>query len=227
MKKFALAAIALAASTSFAQAGQIVIVQAFGMPGINGSVDVDESIDDRGRGVYDVANNSNGFLRGIGVSNVDTSPVTYNNDGSIDSGIGCDSADEGGNFFCYRPRALTASNWDTEVAYTDEFTGDTSTFEDIFGSFSSVAGTDTVFNWFDGADGELADGKSVSDFFGFLGTNVASNIIGSSSNNNGTAFFTAGMATVGNPNVVPLPAAGFLLIAGLGGLATLRKKKQA
>ena len=33
--------------------------------------------------------------------------------------------------------------------------------------------------------------------------------------------------TISTPNVIPLPAAGWLLIAGLGGLAAVKRRKRA
>ena len=212
----------MAASATFAQAGTLNIVYSEGMPGITGNLDVTESINN-GLGVYDVTNNTNGSLRGFGVSNNGTLPGLYNNDGNLED-FGCSNDDSNTFFHCYSAIALTEDNWNTETIGL--FDSDFSlTFQDIFGSFASVAGSDSVFNWYVTVDGDLQDGTSESGFFGFEGLDLASNIIGVSGNQGGTAAFTAGSA--GGPSQVPLPAAGWLLIAGLGGMAALKRRKKS
>lgn len=70
----------------------------------------------------------------------------------------------------------------------------------------------------------LASGDSVDDFFGFLAGLPASSIIGHSANLNGNSFFTAGQAV---PPAVPLPAAAWMLMAGIGGLGAIARRKKA
>jgi len=129
-------------------------------------------------------------------------------------------------------------------------------FQDVFGDFEDVAGEDRMFNWFDAIEGEifnprppvaqlttldvidetmelyeietalagpLADGDSLDDFFGFLAGIPRSSIIGVSATQNGTSFFTAGQATI---SAVPLPAAAWMLMAGIGGLGAIARRKK-
>lgn len=158
---------------------------------------------------------------------------------------------------CYSTRELNAGNWNEEVAHTEFLFAEEQivdyTFQDIFGDFSAASGGDTTFNWYDFSIEEiffpreelrlfevsdlevemvydyninpLLDGDSVEDYFGFFGNIPRSSIIGQSSNGQGgTSFFTAGSAVV---PAVPLPAAAWMLIAGIGGLGAVARRKNA
>ena len=157
---------------------------------------------------------------------------------------------------CYSVRTLYEGNWNEEIAYVDFSTETVKTFQDIYGEFEDVVGDDNMFNWFDFQRIEifnpreglqvveqvfdvmpvdtieqpilelsaLKDGDSVDNFFGFLEGFAASSIIGASSNGQGTSFYTAGAAV---PPAVPLPAAAWMLMAGIGGLGAIARRKKA
>ena len=82
-------------------------------------------------------------------------------------------------------------------------------------------------------DGSMAAGTSFDNWFGFSGLEVASSIIGlATDGSGGTTAFTAGMATPPAPqgpevSPVPLPAAGWLMIVGMGGLFAARRRSTA
>lgn len=196
--------------------------------GVGGSFDVVESLSGD-VGTYNVANNITGAGRasilGFGVSNNGTIPtVEGSNFGSANATNNPDYAN-----ICYEAVAITADDWDNEAP---EFFDGSYTFANVFGDFATVAGGDSVFNYFYAVDGDLGAGGSINDFFGFLGLNVASNIIGAFDNGGSVGYFTAGSAVPpGGPGpntpAVPLPAAGWMLIAGLGGLAAMGRRKRA
>lgn len=157
---------------------------------------------------------------------------------------------------CYTSRVLNSGNWNEEIAYST-FDGEEvfeETFQDIFGDFETASGGDQMFNWFDFSIVEvfnprppiaqvfevtleevfepvmpiefsaLKDGDTVTDFFGFFGNVPASSIIGHSSVGANSSFYTAGQAV---PPAVPLPAAAWMLIAGIGGLGAIARRKKA
>lgn len=184
---------------------------------------------DNGLGIYDVTNNTGGGLIGFGVSNNDSTPVVKDfGSGFTDQGTAF-ADNDGENQFTYWVRTLTQLNWATESVNLFEVAapGETlSTFFDIFGEFSTVAGGENTINWYDAVDGWLEDGNTVSGFFGFQAVNVASSVIGVTDAANGPVYFTAGQAITGTTNAVPLPATGWLMITGLASLITLRRKRR-
>ncbi|MFW2543586.1 VPLPA-CTERM sorting domain-containing protein [Primorskyibacter sp. 2E107] len=198
--------------TAFDAAGNTLV-------GVGGSVNVAESVVGS-TGTYNVSNGITGAgradLLGFGVSNIDTIPT-------LNGGFGgsCANATTNPDYsqICYNTMAITAANWATETVETSY--GE-ATFQEVFGSFASVAGTDTVFNYFYAEDGSLGSGGSIANFFGFQGIATASSIIGAFESNTGVGYFTAGAAAAPE---VPLPAAGWMLIVGLGGLAAARRRK--
>jgi len=202
-------------------------------------------------GFYNVSNNTGGALTGFGVSNNDTLPAIYEDEDGFPSPEGCASI--GSYETCYSVRTLNAQNWGSEIAY---YGSEQQTFEDIFGAFETVAGDENMFNWFDFTSFEifvptlldedtfelitdiqdvnvvdaiefsgLKNGDVLNDFFGFLDGQALSSIIGASSNGNGTSFYTAGQAVA--PSAVPLPAAAWMLLAGIGGLGAIARRKKS
>ncbi|PTX56530.1 putative secreted protein [Litoreibacter ponti] len=216
---------ALALTVGAAHAGPINITAVIdGMPGLTGSVNVTETATDNPNVFnYSVENDTNGNLIAFGVSNSLLSEAFVEDVGDT---FGCYS--DNLTNYCYDATEISVFEWDTAIAASGP-TGDL-TFEDLFGSFETAAGNtqDSVFNWFTASDGELLPGfTSAPGFFGFANSVPASGIIGILSNENGSAAFGAGEAVVGDdePEPVPLPAAGWLLLAGLGGLGAMRKRK--
>lgn len=208
----------------------INIVSEFGGTGVfSGNVDVTEYMTGPGEGRYDVTNNTNGFLIGLGVTNNGTNPVLFgqNEDGETVDTFGCKTP-EIGFLLCYESLRLTENNWATETAFED-FSGaasETYTFAELFGDFEDVAGGDDTINWYREADGALEPGDTMRRFFGFTGLQPASNVIGAlGDGGQNTAFFTAGEASA--PPAIPLPAGGWLLLAGIGGLAAVRRAQRA
>lgn len=231
--RFIMATAALCMSSLAAHAGTVTVTTDLG-GGISGSFDVEERITGFSQGIYDVTNNTNGFISGFGVSNNFTLPVLYDLEGRAGS-FACRT---GGG--CYEGWLIDSTNWDTRVAFTGPG-GDINgagaeiayTFQDLFGDFATASGGDTVFNWFSAVDGSMAAGTSFDNWFGFSGLEVASSIIGlATDGSGGTTAFTAGMATPPAPqgpevSPVPLPAAGWLMIVGMGGLFAARRRSTA
>lgn len=227
--------VAIFLSTSTVTAGTLEFIN--GDANTSGaSLDVFESLDD-GLGTYDVTNNTGGALLGFGVSNNDSQAGLINSSGTL-SEIGAAFEETGNHGFNYLAMTLTESDWTEELVpifdlgygYND-FILDVpenvpQTFSNIFGDFSTVAGGDNTINWYSAFDNALMDGYTVSNFFGFEASNVASSIIGITNTNNGLLAFTAGQANTGT-NPVPLPATGWLIITGLGGLFALGRKRRA
>ncbi|WP_425098264.1 VPLPA-CTERM sorting domain-containing protein [Tropicibacter sp. S64] len=221
----ALGCAALLASPAIA--ATITAFDASGNPlaGIVGSVDITESLFGT-VGTYNVTNNITGAgradLHGFGVSNVNTTPWV----GTVGDTFGCANAVGNPDYsnICYDAVVVDASNWAT--AFPEVFSGLTLSFQDVFGDFASVVGTDNVFNYYYHSDGSLGAGGSIDNFFGFEGFAVASSIIGAFEYGGGNfGYFTAGVAGPGGPEV-PLPAAGWMLLAGLGGLAAMRRRRK-
>lgn len=234
MRNSLLAGAALIVASTAAQAETINVVSAFGQaPQASGDFSVTETLNGI-NGVYDVSNGTTGSVMGFGVSNNDTIPVLFD-DGSADS-FGCGNPSNG-FLICYESLVLNETNWDEEIAqFPFDETETIQTFQDIFGDFATVSGGDNTFNWFWAVDGDLQAGDSIDGFFGFQGLAVASSVIGVISTfdpqgGGGATWFTAGQATVPggptNPSPVPLPAAGWMLIAGLGGLAAMGRRRKA
>jgi len=191
-----------------------------------GSLDVAETQTSSG-GVYDVANNTNGFLWGFGVSNNDTAATMFSSSGNA-TGFSCR-----GSNGCYEANTITSSGWG-DVAYTHFFVDNTGTtitdytFQQLFGDFATASGGDNTFHWYVNGDGGLNAGAAQDDFFGFLGQQLASSIIGITETDDGNfSAFTAGQATVPDIAAVPLPAAGMMLVAGVGALGAMKRRKKA
>jgi len=228
-----LVAAALATMAVQANAGTVSAVKSFGNFEATGSLDVVETVENvmyfGEVGKYDVTNNTGGVLTGFGVSNNYTQPVV----------VGDEFTENVGN--------------DLELIDIPLFLL-LETFQDIFGDFETASGGDQMFNWFDFSIVEvfnprppiaqvfevtleevfepvmpiefsaLKDGDTVTDFFGFFGNVPASSIIGHSSVGANSSFYTAGQAV---PPAVPLPAAAWMLIAGIGGLGAIARRKKA
>jgi len=187
-----------------------------------GSLDVAEEQTSSG-GVYDVANNTNGFLWGFGVSNNNTIATMFSN-----SGNATDFSCRGANG-CYESSTITSGNWnDVAYAHYDGTTDTEYTFQQLFGDFTTASGGDNTFHWYVNGDGGLNAGTSQDDFFGFLGLQLASSIIGITETDGGNfSAYTAGQATVPGIAPVPLPAAGVMLIASMGALGAMKRRKIA
>lgn len=203
-------------------AGTLTQVGGNGTPSSGASLGVFESLEN-GIGTYDVTNNTGGELLGFGVSNNDSFAGFIDpNNNNFTGANSTASADNNANSqFTYAGRTLKQFNWGTEEL------SDGVTFIDIFDDFSDAAGGENTINWYDAVDGALQDGDTVSGFFAFNETTLASSIIGVTSTQGGPVYFTAGQATTGTTMPpVPLPAAGWMLIAGLGGLGLIRRRKK-
>jgi hypothetical protein len=218
-------ALALVVSAGGAHAGPISIISELDTSpsGLTGSVDVVE-IAGSPLNHYNVANNLNGDLIGLGVSAIDSTAALLDVGLPPASPFGCNSGSPSN--FCYEARVLTANNWGFEVVNPSSFVGSSFTFQAAFGDFSNyVSGSENTINWYHSIDGSLLAGQSIDGFFAWESVLIASNIIGIGETGNGTAAFGAGQATVpGTQPVVPLPAAGWMLLAGIGGLVALRRR---
>ena len=202
-----------------AQAGVITTTANGDLGGnVTGSLDIEERMQ-RGTGIYNVMNNTNGGLYGFGVSNDFSIAAIFNDDG-LASNFGCVGS------FCYEARTLTSFDWDN-IAYSVFGDGEEQfyTFQDLFGDFSVASGGDNTFHWYTEVDGNLGAGEAQDDFFGFFSVDVASSIIGIATSSTGATAFTAGQAVP--PSAVPLPAGGLLLLAGLGGLGAASRRRKA
>ena len=170
-------------------------------------------------------------MLGLGVSNNGTTPVLIESDGELSDTIG-NGLSNLDNEFTYQALRLTEDNWDTEVAFVEEvgLTFTPLTFQDIFGDFSSVSDGDDTINWFSALDGFLLDDERSTDFFGFVGSSLNSNVIGlAAAPDVSASFFSAGSANVVDvpAPVVPLPAGAWLMLTGLGGIAAMRRKRKS
>lgn len=213
----AAAAVAIAAGGA-ATAGTISYIS--GATGFTGSVDITEVDNGNGTFFYVVENNTNGRLVEFGVTNTNTEAFIIN----PGDDFGC-YGDANMNW-CYQADSLSESEFD-------------SLFANDYGSFDSIADSgENTINMFFAVDGDIGPGESDDDFFGFSGLAPASNIIVGLSGANGFAYFTAGSAVVGGgstgggstgggANVVPLPAAGWMLLGGIAGLGAIRSRKKA
>ncbi|SMX36065.1 VPLPA-CTERM sorting domain-containing protein [Maliponia aquimaris] len=222
-RRLASAALAAGLFATAAQSGTIstVYTPPSSTAGFTGSVLVTEKSVLDGF-VYDVDNATNGDLIGLGVSNNGTYPYLF---GPESNGYyGCTTI-PGSPRACFIGIKLEAATWTTTLVngYIRLPTGTDLSFANIFGDFLTASGGNDTINWFWAVEGTIPSLTKVYDFFGFVGYQPESSIIGALSNADGVAFFTAGRAGVAPPPV-PLPGAGWLMIAGLGGIAALRRR---
>jgi hypothetical protein len=178
------------------------------------------------QGVYNVFNDTSGVLTGFGVSNNLTFAGLYNTDGLLETAPGSEVRGYTfrGTEVVYSPRTLTAFSWGTEEIAAGV------TFETAFGSFQDAAGGDFNINWYDAVDGKgLGIGEGIETYFGFEGLNLASSVIGAVSTRTGPAYFSAGEALPGTgPSAtIPLPAAGWMLIAAIAGLGVMTRRRKS
>ncbi|MEM6371462.1 MAG: VPLPA-CTERM sorting domain-containing protein [Pseudomonadota bacterium] len=69
---------------------------------------------------------------------------------------------------------------------------------------------------------------NATTFFGLADTDGFDQVVISTASGDGYGISALVVgATVGDPNVIPLPATGWLLLAGFGGMAALRRRKKA
>ena len=167
-------------------------------------------------GRYTITNNTAGSeLRGVGITN--PGPFTL----AGYDGACFDFANTGGH--CYFGQTIFENQWSSfEVGFNGE------TALDVWGSFESVLGDDYnngdgVVHWYDGSEVGLG-GNETEDGFFFDNGQLASNLLGFLNTGNGNVYFQTAPNT---PPAVPLPAAGWMLIAGLGGLAAAGRRKKA
>ena len=201
----AAAAFALGALTTAASSETIPVTDFFTLDNspfiVSGSLNVVETATPDG-GTYTLNNATNLKIWGFGVSNASQGTFVENNSNSIC----CDSA-----------AILDAFNWASYVidAFND-LTG-----QDIFGDISNVLGDgDTHFHWYDNF--EIGYGNGSFSGFDFFNGQLASSVIVVGQNG---IYGRSSQTSTPPTSAIPLPAGGVLLLAGLGGLALVRRRK--
>ena len=175
-------------------------------------------------GEYFVTNNSTAaVVVAFGVTNPVSVEATI---GGFPSGfVNLNGNPDGANF--WDARLLTENDWASYQPFFGFFDGQVGlTMEDIFGAWDF--GTDVV-NWYEWSDASgLANGGGVYSNFLFAGP-TASEAFGVGFDNSGTgSIFDLGDITgtpPRQPTNVPLPAAGWMLIAGAAALVGARRRK--
>lgn len=153
-------------------------------------------------GTYELNVGSGMRVWGFGVSNSKSIAAPENNSGSC----------------CGDARILTAANWGTE--YLELYGPTLLTGQMIWGDISNVLGAgDTHFFWYDDYEVGYEGMNSGFDF----SAPTASEVIVVAQGGLYGASKIAGPTTP----TVPLPAAGWMLIAALGGVAAVRKSRKS
>lgn len=229
LNKSLAAAAALTFSVAFAgiaSSETISIVNELGgtNSGLTGSLNVTETAGTPFN-YYGVENNINGDLLAFGVTAINSTQAVLN-DGAGDIGsFECDFPR--GNNWCYEARVITALDWATATVLEGFGSPFGPTFQEAFGDVTNyLTGPENTLNWYTALDGNMLSGDTSDGFFGWESNELASSILGIGGTGTGTAAFTAGQATTPGISPVPLPAAGWMLIAGLGGLAAMGRRRK-
>lgn len=182
-----------------------------------------------GGGTYSIHNNvANSNLMAFGISNTGSTAFV---DGTPGDTFGCEFGASGpGSNWCYGASNLNASNWAQTSLYYDFDTGNDVTGFDAFGDFANVvdAGEDTL-NFYTAVDGDILGGQSSTGWFGFSDSVPASQLMivlgtptGIVTGSGGTPFVASPPT---GPSPVPLPAAAWLLMAGLAGMGFAGRRR--
>ena len=202
---------ASAAVVDIIETETIGVTEFFTIPGgptrVAGTLEVVETEEPLNNGgTYTLNNNTSLKIWGFGVSNGTLGSFAENNNGSC----------------CGEAAVLNALNWGTYVI--DIYNGAQGlTGQDIFGDISNVLDAgDTHFHWY--ADFEVGYVAGSHSGFDFFNAQIASSVIVVAQNG---IYGQSARSTPPNPAAVPLPAAGWLLIAGLGGLAAMSRRRKS
>ena len=176
-------------------------------------------------GAYTIHNNTTNLtLAGFGVTNgsLDAQATI---DGNTDGGFITQS--DGNNANLWDAFELIDDNWFEPFKLLDS-NYDGFSANELFGPDEDVlSDAEPIAMYFQLLDASaLGAGLSASDF-GFINSVPASSLFGVANDDQGNvfAFINGQVVGIGGPApVVPLPAAGWMLIAGLGGLAAMRRK---
>lgn len=226
--RFLTAAAACVALGAPAMAAQITATAMDGS-----SITVTEAAGPSGSLFYNVANNTDSAMIAFGMTNSGINfPCLFDGDGfcnNLSDGTLPSATTSGGNTVSFGGFRVSAFDWDGPVAPPSSFLPDVSaafeglSFASLFGPASDTLGLDRLY-WFYAKEGAgLAPGDSISNFFGVQSAIAESSLFAIISNDDGIQAFSSLSATA--PSPIPLPAAGWLLLAGLGGLGLMARRR--